>query len=30
MRASATNFCLPSEALALWERFTTRDEVLTT
>jgi len=27
---TATNLCLPSEALALWERLTTRDEVLTT
>jgi hypothetical protein len=24
------NFCLPSEALALWERISTREEVLTT
>jgi hypothetical protein len=27
---SAPTLCLPSEALALWERLTTRDEVLTT
>jgi hypothetical protein len=28
--ATVTARCLPSEALALWERLTTRDEVLTT
>jgi hypothetical protein len=27
---TATNLCLPSEALALWERLTTRDKVVTT
>ena len=27
---TATNLCLPSEALAWWERRTTRKEVITT
>ena len=27
---TATNLCLPSEALALWQRHTTREKVLTT
>jgi hypothetical protein len=27
---TATNLCLPSEALALWERFTTREKAVTT